>query len=728
MNKLFASSVQKFINTLLSISPGIVLVGLWLVDTIEAHAAELMVFNQGSTMSQPHHTLDKAEATPAFLATASEPLAQLSPQFDSSLIGPLQLAQNITEAVDGTGTIVNQTNNIFDITGGTRAGDNLFHSFEQFSLDAGQVANILSAPNIKNILGRVIGGDPSFINGLLQSTGGSSDLYLINPSGILFGPDIQLNLPGSIGSVTANGVQFEEGILEAVGSVDYTQLDSAPTGFLFSAEAPGAIVNRGNLEVLPEESIQLIGGQVLSTGTLTAPGGNITIAAVPGQKNVHINEPGMLLSLALEMPPENIPVEMAAFNPMSLPELLTGGHTEFATGLEILPDGSTALVGSELTIPDKNGVAAVTGILNVDSSTFEANGSVNIDAVMLTAGFIEADNGSVFVRTDEDVFLENISALNSDAEAGISLISENGSILVGQGVYGGAGGLYIEAAKQFRVLGSTVVEYEALEIIDLYFPEEATQQIRSRVDELGASFAFIEIPISIAVEAGPITIIHGGIKDIIDNESGIVIKGLGTYSDIQFVVGPQQEESISVVDPEGSSFGLPLLAPLAPLLVGSESFPDNSSGTVGTILRGGLFNRNYISSIHNLPYIVPVESQSLPITDELPNGPGNSDMLGTRGIPGITLPPPMEIRVEITSLENLVDSTAQTDKLSKYQGAEEVLTVELTESTCIPQTVDSADAEDSFSDDPELLAIYSEAGSAEIDPELASTEAGCQLD
>uniref|UniRef100_A0ACD5GZT2 Filamentous hemagglutinin N-terminal domain-containing protein n=1 Tax=Desertifilum tharense IPPAS B-1220 TaxID=1781255 RepID=A0ACD5GZT2_9CYAN len=67
-------------------------------------------------------------------------------------------------------------------------GTNLFHSFEQFGLSEGQIANFLSSPQIQNILGRVIGGDASIINGLIQVSGGNSNLFLINPAGILFGP------------------------------------------------------------------------------------------------------------------------------------------------------------------------------------------------------------------------------------------------------------------------------------------------------------------------------------------------------------------------------------------------------------------------------------------------------------------------------------------------------------------------------------------------------------
>ena len=101
----------------------------------------------------------------------------------------------ITAAQDGTNTVVLPNGQRFDITGGTQAGSNLFHSFQQFGLNQGQIANFLSQPNIQNILGRVVGGDPSVINGLIQLTGGNSNLYIMNPAGVIFGANASLNVP-----------------------------------------------------------------------------------------------------------------------------------------------------------------------------------------------------------------------------------------------------------------------------------------------------------------------------------------------------------------------------------------------------------------------------------------------------------------------------------------------------------------------------------------------------
>ncbi|WP_204101727.1 MULTISPECIES: filamentous hemagglutinin N-terminal domain-containing protein, partial [Spirulina sp. CCY15215] len=89
-------------------------------------------------------------------------------------------------APDGTGTIINYNGNTYHINGGTQAGANLFHSFQEFGLNPQEIANFLSNPDILNVVGRVTGGNPSIIQGLIQLTGGNSNLFLMNPSGWVF--------------------------------------------------------------------------------------------------------------------------------------------------------------------------------------------------------------------------------------------------------------------------------------------------------------------------------------------------------------------------------------------------------------------------------------------------------------------------------------------------------------------------------------------------------------
>lgn len=259
----------------------------------------------------------------------------------------------------GDGTLVNQNDSAINITGGTitggtQAGSNLFHSFGQFNVDAGQTANFVD-PGVQNILGRVTGGNTSLINGALQVTGGNANLYLMNPAGIIFGSGASLDVSGSFTATTANGIGFGDKWFNAIASNDYTNLIGNPTSFAFTMAQPGAIVNVGNLVVGQGQSITLLGGTVIHTGTLTASGGKITVAAVPGEKIVNISQDGSLLSLA--MPEETGATAQALpFTPLSLPQLLTGGNLSNAIGVTV-ENGVVRLVGSGIQIEDGNVVA-----------------------------------------------------------------------------------------------------------------------------------------------------------------------------------------------------------------------------------------------------------------------------------------------------------------------------------------------------------------------------------
>ncbi|MEQ9232977.1 CHAT domain-containing protein [Coleofasciculus sp. E2-BRE-01] len=260
---------------------------------------------------------------------------------------------------DSTDTTVNQEGNRFDIEGGELSGDgaNLFHSFSQFGLDSGQIANFLSSPSIQTILSRITGGDPSVINGLIQVSGGTSNLFLINPAGIIFGNQAQLNLPAAFTGTTATGISFGDNVFNATGINDYTSLVGTPNGFVFNTPEPGSIVNTGTLEVNSEQNLSLIGGTVVSTGELVAPGGQITVATVPGNQWVRISQAGQLLSLEVPAAATVVP-----FTPLSLPQLLTGGNVGNATGLSVNEQGEVALTGSGIAIDNGDLVAkTVTG-------------------------------------------------------------------------------------------------------------------------------------------------------------------------------------------------------------------------------------------------------------------------------------------------------------------------------------------------------------------------------
>jgi filamentous hemagglutinin family protein len=130
-------------------------------------------------------------------------------------------AQNITPSnVNGLNTQVNQVGNQYNITGGTQSGANLFYSLQKLGLNANEIANFLTNPSVQNVLTRVTGGEASLINGLLQVTGGNSNLYIMNPAGVVFGNSASLNVPANFAATTASGIQVGNGWFNMNSSVD----------------------------------------------------------------------------------------------------------------------------------------------------------------------------------------------------------------------------------------------------------------------------------------------------------------------------------------------------------------------------------------------------------------------------------------------------------------------------------------------------------------------------
>jgi filamentous hemagglutinin family protein len=293
-------------------------------------------------------------------------------------------AQSITAAQDGTNTVVMPNGQQFDITGGTQAGANLFHSFQQFGLSQGQIANFLSQPNIQNILGRVVGGDPSVINGLIQLTGGNSNLYIMNPAGVIFGSNASLNVPASFTATTANGIQVGNSWFGMNTSAsDLKNLTGTPNAFAFTSpttaltqgQTTGAIVNQGNLTVSQGKSITLVGGIVINTGAIATDNGTINIVAVPDGKYVRITPEGGVLSFDL---------------PIATQKEL--GNTKLITGID-LPQ---LLTGSGITAPTQAGTAIAAGNLTAANINILAN-RYDTDQASLNAANIQQGWNFVFI-------------------------------------------------------------------------------------------------------------------------------------------------------------------------------------------------------------------------------------------------------------------------------------------------------------------------------------------
>ena len=184
------------------------------------------------------------------------------------------------------------------ITGGITWGTNLFHSFKQFNVSEGRGAFFDNPPGIVNILSRVTGSSRSEIRGNL---GSNANLFLINPNGIIFGPNARLDVNGSFVATTAHTIQFgNQGFFSASTLNVPVLLTVNPSAFLFNQITTGAIANQSltGLKVPDGKSLLLLGGNVrLEGGQVQVPGGRIELGGLVGAGIVGLNVDGNKLRL-----------------------------------------------------------------------------------------------------------------------------------------------------------------------------------------------------------------------------------------------------------------------------------------------------------------------------------------------------------------------------------------------------------------------------------------------
>ena len=116
-------------------------------------------------------------------------------------------------------------------------GVNLLHSFLRFDVGAGDVALFTANPDLitARIISRVTGADASQIFGTIASDVAGADLFLLNPRGIVFGPDAAVDTQGSFyASTAATLAMLEDDAAGALTFSDDVRLAFAePTAFGF---------------------------------------------------------------------------------------------------------------------------------------------------------------------------------------------------------------------------------------------------------------------------------------------------------------------------------------------------------------------------------------------------------------------------------------------------------------------------------------------------------------
>ena len=371
------------------------------------------------------------------------------------------------------------------ITGGTTSRDNqtLFHSFQQFSIPTGGAALFQNDPALATIVTRVTGGNISDIDGAISAQG-NVDLFLINPNGIIFGPNAVLQVPGSFVAASADSLVFEDGSLFSATAPNTPALltVSTPIGLQLGA-TPGEIRVEGpgsfpptlpGLFVSPGNTLTLVGGDVtVAGGTVSAPSGRLEIGSA-AQGTVGLTPDGLDYDEVQDF--GTIALRQGALLNTTGPgagEMTLQGQTVLVEGgSQLLALTLGPLPGGDLTINATDSVtvegASADGriISRISTNTFGdgRGGDLVIDTRQLivrdrglitasTGGAGNGDGGNLILRAADSIELTGsgfaklqtlfLNALQNTLE----VATVEGGILAGSGGSGASGQIIIDTAR-----------------------------------------------------------------------------------------------------------------------------------------------------------------------------------------------------------------------------------------------------------------------------------------
>ncbi|MGM3309261.1 two-partner secretion domain-containing protein [Anabaena sp. WFMT] len=358
-------------------------------------------------------------------------------------------AQIIPDNTLPTNSQVQQNCTVCEINGGTVKGVNLFHSFQEFSVPTGGEALFNNSSAIQNILTKVTGNSISHIDGLIR-THGSANLFFINPNGIVFGENANLNIGGSLIASTANSIKFVDGTQFSSQVSQSTPLltISMPMGLQFAAH-PELIQVQSKvtgLQIQANQTLALVGGDIsLKGATLKTNGGRLELGSVAGEGLVSLTSTNQGFSLAYDGIQKFGNIQLTAEANVDTSGI-GGGEMQIQTGNLQMSEGSRIASLTLGSLPGGNITINATDTIEIiGTGEFEKKAANILDP-------------STDVSEGRDGFfiLSNGSGSTGNFEINTNkLILKNGAILLVSVIDQGNGGnLNINASESIEVIES----------------------------------------------------------------------------------------------------------------------------------------------------------------------------------------------------------------------------------------------------------------------------------
>ncbi|PJD00060.1 hypothetical protein GQ37_000005, partial [Janthinobacterium sp. BJB1] len=128
-----------------------------------------------------------------------------------------------------------------------------------FSIGQGHTVNFVQPSAASVTLNRVLGADPSIIQGALNANG---HVFLVNPNGVLFSPTAQVNVGGLLASTLSMGTD-----------------DFMAGRYQLAGKSTGTVANQGTINATAGGNIVLVAARVQNSGQIGAERGNVLLGA-----------------------------------------------------------------------------------------------------------------------------------------------------------------------------------------------------------------------------------------------------------------------------------------------------------------------------------------------------------------------------------------------------------------------------------------------------------------
>jgi filamentous hemagglutinin family protein len=259
-------------------------------------------------------------------------------------------------------------------------------NWQNFSINPGELTRFIQQNSSSSVLNRITGQDPSQILGALQSNG---KVFLINPNGVLFGVGAQVNVSGlAASSLNLSNADF------LAGKLDFT-----------SAGKSGAIDNRGAITTPSGGQVYLIAPNVTNSGIITAPNGDVVLAAGHSVNLADSNDPNMRVVISAP------------------------GGQALNVGKVVAESGRIGIYGA---------LVNQLGLVSADSAVAGENGKILLKAsgdTLLGAGSVTTATGTG--TGGEIQVLGDRVGLTADAMIDASGRTGGGTVMIGGDIHGG---------------------------------------------------------------------------------------------------------------------------------------------------------------------------------------------------------------------------------------------------------------------------------------------------